>query len=324
MAAIVNHSAECFGRALIMPNLRPPVTTVGQALQYRERILAACEPVGFDPLMALYLTPSTSVEEVRRAAAEPAILGIKLYPARATTNSELGVTDVEQVYPILEAMAEVDLPLMVHGESTEAEVDVFDREARFIDRTLSALVERLPTLRVVLEHVTTEQAVQFVEGARPGVAATITAHHLLYNRNALFDGGLRPDAYCLPVLKRERHRQALLRAATSANPRFFLGTDSAPHPRQHKYSACGCAGIYTAHAALGLYAEAFEAVGALDRLEDFSSRFGAEFYRLPLNAGQLRLEREPWLVPESYPFGGEPVTPLRAGQQVHWRVYFEG
>lgn len=320
MAAVVNHSAACFGRALIMPNLNPPIATVAQALQYRARIVAACGARAFEPLMALYLTPSTSVDEVRRAADEAAIAGFKLYPARATTNSEFGVTDIEQVYPVLEAMAKAELPLMVHGESTNPELDVFDREAHFIEHTLTKLVERLPALRVVLEHVTTEQAVQFIETTRAGVAATITAHHLLYNRNALFEGGLRPDAYCLPVLKREHHRQALLRAATSGSPRFFLGTDSAPHPQRSKYSACGCAGTYTAHAALGLYAEAFESVGALNRLEDFASRFGAEFYRRPLNAGRVYLKRQSWRVPDAYPFGDDCLTPLRAGQQVHWEL----
>ncbi len=324
LKSAVAHSAEYFGRAIIMPNLAPPVETVEQALAYRGRILAACAGSAFEPLMTLYLTANTPVAEVRRAAADPHVHAIKLYPAGATTHSEAGVRSLTAVYPVLEAMAEAQLPLLIHGEVTDPDTDVFDREARFVSETLLPLVERFKTLKVVLEHITTSEAVSFIEGTRDGVAATLTAHHLLYNRNALFRGGVRPDFYCLPVLKRERHRQALLGAATSGNPRFFLGTDSAPHPRAAKHSACGCAGIYTAHAALPLYAEAFESVGALDRLEGFASFYGADFYGLPRNADRIQLVREPWQVPDAYDFGGEPLTPLRAGETVAWRVSGSG
>jgi dihydroorotase len=320
LKSAVAHSAEYFGRAIVMPNLAPPVETVEQALAYRGRILAACAGSAFEPLMTLYLTANTSVAEVRRAAADPHVHAIKLYPAGATTHSEAGVRSLTAVYPVLEAMAELQLPLLIHGEVTDPDTDVFDREARFVSETLLPLVERFATLKVVLEHITTSEAVSFIEGTRDGVAATLTAHHLLYNRNALFRGGVRPDFYCLPILKRERHRQALLGAATSGNPRFFLGTDSAPHPRAAKHSACGCAGIYTAHAALPLYAEAFESVGALARLEGFASFYGADFYGLPRNADRIELVRDAWRVPDTYDFGGELLTPLRAGETVGWRV----
>jgi dihydroorotase len=320
LAAVLAHSAEYFGRAIIMPNLVPPVETVEQALAYRERILQARAGSAFEPLMTLYLTGKTQVAEVRRAAAHPHVHAIKLYPAGATTHSEAGVKTLESVYPVLEAMSEVQLPLLIHGETIDPETDVFDREARFIEQTLAPLVERFPRLKLVLEHITTEEAVSFVSGARPGVAATITAHHLLYDRNAIFRGGIRPDFYCLPILKRERHRRALLQAASSGNPRFFLGTDSAPHARSAKHAACGCAGIYTAHAALPLYARAFESVDALPRLEGFASLFGADFYGLPRNSDRVQLVREPWQVPAAYDFGGEALTPLCAGESLEWRV----
>ncbi len=320
LGSVVRHTAEQFARAIVMPNLAPPIETVEHALAYRERILAACGGVAFEPLMTLYLTPRTSVVEVRRAAKHPHVHAIKLYPAGATTHSEAGVRDLAPLYPVFEAMAAEGLPLLIHGETTDPETDVFDRERAFVEGTLAPLVERFATLRVVLEHITTSEAAAFVAGARSGVAATITAHHLLYDRNALFRGGVRPDFYCLPILKRESHRRALVAAATSRNPRFFLGTDSAPHPQSGKYAACGCAGIYTAHAALGLYAEVFEAAGALDALEGFASCFGADFYGLPRNQERIELVRESWQVPDRYDFGEGFLTPLRAGETVGWRV----
>jgi dihydroorotase len=320
LKAVVAHTAACFARAIVMPNLAPPVETVEQALAYRGRILAALGSSRFEPLMTLYLTARTSPEEVRRAAADPYVHAIKLYPAGATTNSEAGVKRLEPLYPVLEAMSLVGLPLLIHGETTDPDTDVFDREARFVVDVLAPLAERFAGLKIVLEHITTSEAAEFVRGARPGVAATITAHHLLYNRSAIFRGGIRPDLYCLPILKRESHRQALILAATSGNPRFFLGTDSAPHSSLAKHAACGCAGIYTAHAALPLYAEAFESAGALDRLEGFASFFGADFYGLPRNAETIELVREPWQVPERYEFGGEQLTPLRAGESIPWRM----
>lgn len=320
LQSVVAHTAACFARALVMPNLVPPVETLADALAYRERILTACGARRFEPLMSLYLTARTSPDEVRRAAADPRVLAIKLYPAGATTNSEAGVRRLEPLYPVFEAMADAGLVLSIHGETTDPDTDIFDREARFVSDSLTPLVERFPRLRVVLEHITTREAAEYVSRARDGVAATITAHHLLYNRDAIFRGGIRPDLYCLPILKRESHRQALLAAATSGSPRFFLGTDSAPHPRGAKHAACGCAGIYTAHAALPLYAEAFEAAGALDRLEGFASVFGADFYGLPRNTDTLELVREPWRVPDDYELGGERLTPLRAGELVQWRT----
>ena len=321
LACVVPHTARQFGRAIIMPNLKPPVTTTDQALAYRERILAAV-PAGIDfsPLMTLYLTDNTPAEEIRRAKDSGHIHGVKLYPAGATTHSDAGVTDLRKPRAALEAMAELGLPLLVHGEVTDPEVDVFDREALFIERHLAPLLERLPHLKVVLEHITTRQGIEFVEAAPTNVAGTLTAHHLLLNRNAMFSGGLRPHHYCLPVLKRESHRQALVAAATSGSPRFFLGTDSAPHPKHAKESACGCAGMYSAHAAIELYAEAFEAAGALDRLEGFASHFGPDFYGLPRNDTQITLRREDWQVPDSYPLGDETLVPLYAGQTLHWRL----
>jgi dihydroorotase len=320
MAAVVADSARQFGRAIVMPNLRPPVTTVAAALAYRDRIRAALPGgTGFEPLMALYLTDSTAPDEIRRAAEEPGVVAFKLYPAGATTHSDAGVSSLEVVYPALAAMERHAVPLLVHGEVTDPAIDIFDRERVFIDRHLAPLTERFPALRLVLEHITTRDGVQFVEAAGANVGGTLTAHHLLYNRNALLAGGVRPHFYCLPVLKRETHRQALLAAATGGNPKFFLGTDSAPHSRPAKEAACGCAGCYTAHAALELYAEAFDAAGALERLEAFAGFHGPDFYGLPRNATRVALERAAWTVPERLPFGGEDLVPLRAGETLRWR-----
>jgi dihydroorotase len=290
-------------------------------MRYRERILDALpEGSRFSPLMALYLTEHTSPDEIVRASRSEHVAGVKLYPAGATTNAQAGIRGLEQVQDVLDAMQQLDVPLLVHGESTDPSVDVFDRERRFVEDTLAPLCRRFPRLRVVLEHVTSEAAVEFVRGARAGVAATVTAHHLLLDRNAMFEGGLRPHAYCLPVLKRARDRAALLSAATSGDPRFFLGTDSAPHSRTAKEAACGCAGIFTAHAALELYAEAFDSVGALDRLEGFASHFGADFYRLPHNADTVTLQRRAWMVPASYPLADGELVPMRAGESVPWSL----
>jgi dihydroorotase len=321
MAAVLPFTARRFARALVMPNLAPPVTTTAAALSYRERILAAL-PAGadFTPLMSLYLTDATTTQEVDRAAASGAVLGCKLYPAGATTHSDAGVTDVKRIDAVLERMSERELALQVHGEVTDPGVDVFDREARFIDAVLEPLVARHPALRVVFEHVSSRAAVEFVRGARDGVVATVTPHHLLLNRNALFQGGLRPHHYCLPVLKRETDRQALLDAVARGEPRFFLGTDSAPHARRAKESACGCAGIFSAHAALELYAEAFDQLGALACLEDFAAGYGADFYRVPRNRATVTLARRDWSAPGSYPLGGEELVPLRAGEVVHWTL----
>lgn len=318
---VVADSASRFARAIIMPNLRPPVTTVAEALAYRARILECLPPeTAFEPLMTLYLTDSTSPEEIRRVREEPAVAALKLYPAGATTHSEAGVTSLEAVYPVLEAMEREDVPLLVHGEVTDPVIDIFDREAVFIDRHLAPLADRFPGLRIVLEHVTTRDGVEFVRDSGPRIAATLTAHHLLYNRNALLAGGIRPHFYCLPVLKRESHRQALLGAAASGNPKFFLGTDSAPHPVGQKESACGCAGCYTAHAAIELYAEAFEEAGALHRLEAFASFHGPDFYGLPRNRERIVLERRAWTVPGRLPFGATELVPLRAGENLGWRL----
>ncbi|CUA83592.1 MULTISPECIES: dihydroorotase [Gulbenkiania] len=321
MAAVLPDTCRQMGRAIVMPNLRPPVTTVEAAAAYRARILAA-RPAGsrFEPLMTLYLTDNTSAEEIRRARASGFIHGVKLYPAGATTNSDAGVTAIDKAMPALEAMAESGLPLLVHGEVTDPDVDVFDREAVFIERVFEPLVRRLPQLRVVFEHITTREAAEYVAQASANVAATITAHHLLMNRNALFTGGIRPHHYCLPVLKREQHRQALLKAATSGSPRFFLGTDSAPHAQGAKEAACGCAGMYTAHAALELYAEAFEEADALDRLEAFASFHGPDFYGLPRNSETVTLVRESWPVPASLPYGDTVLVPLRAGETLRWKL----
>ncbi|MEO7742835.1 MAG: dihydroorotase [Usitatibacter sp.] len=321
MAAVVGATARQFARAIVMPNLRPPVTTLAQARAYRERILGAL-PRGsaFEPLMTLYLTDNTSAAQIETAGASGIVRAVKYYPAGATTNSDSGVTDIRKCDAALEAMQAAGLPLLVHGEVTDAEIDVFDREAVFLDRTLAPLVKRFPRLQIVAEHITTHEAAAFVERAPENVGATITAHHLLMNRNALFTGGIRPHHYCLPVLKREPHRRALVKAATSGNPKFFLGTDTAPHARSTKENDCGCAGMYTAHAALELYAEAFEAANALDKLEAFASHHGADFYGLPRNAGRVTLEKVEWVVPDEYPFGGGTVVPLRAGQKLGWRL----
>ncbi len=321
MADVVGATAARFGRAIVMPNLRPPVTTVAAAAAYRERILAALpEGRDFTPLMTLYLTDNTSPDEVRAAKASGFVHGIKLYPAGATTNSDAGVTDLRRAYPALEAMQATDLPLLVHGEVTDPEIDVFDREAVFVERVLAPLLADFPGLRVVLEHITTADAATFVVDGPPRLAATVTAHHLLLNRNALLVGGVWPHHYCLPVLKRERHRQALLTAIGSGCARLFLGTDSAPHPRHAKEAACGCAGIYTAHAALELYAEAFAEAGLLDRLEAFAGFHGPDWYGLPRNTGTLTLRRVPQEVPASLRFGDDLLVPFRAGERVAWSL----
>ena len=321
LAAVLPHTARQFARAVVMPNLDPPITTTAQALAYRERIRAA-RPAGsaFEPLMTLYLTEATPPEEIERAKASGAIVGVKLYPAGATTNSASGVQDWRRCEATLARMQELGLPLQVHGEVTDPAVDVFAREAEFIAEVLKPLTTLLPTLKVVFEHVTSAAGVDFVRAAGPQLAATITPQHLLYNRNALFVGGLRPHWYCLPVLKREPDRQALLAAATSGDPKFFLGTDSAPHSRSRKESACGCAGCFTAPHALELYAEAFDAAGALDKLEGFAAQHGADWYGLPRNTGSVTLIRERWRLPEAYPFGAETIVPLRAGEELGWRL----
>ena len=318
---VVGDSARQFARAIVMPNLKPPVTTVVDALAYRERILDAL-PAGspFEPLMTLYLTDTTTADEVRRVAESPLVHAFKLYPAGATTHSDAGVKQLEALYPLFEVMQQLDVPLLIHGEVTDADIDIFDREQVFIDRYLAPLTQRFPALRVVLEHITTREGAQFVRDSRPGIAATITAHHLLYNRNAMLAGGIRPHFYCLPILKREPHRVALLEAATGGNPKFFLGTDSAPHARQAKETACGCAGCYTAHAAIELYAMAFESVNALDTLEAFASFHGADFYRLPRNDRQITLEKSAWTMPEQLSLGSDPLIPFMAGEPVNWRV----
>lgn len=322
LSTVVPHTARRFGRALIMPNLRPPVTTTEQALAYRSRILAAV-PAGleFEPLMTLYLTDNTAPDEIDRAKASGAIIAVKLYPAGATTNSDAGVTAIEKVYPVLERMQRLGVVLCVHGEATDPDVDVFDRELVFIERVLAPLAARFPTLRIVFEHITTADAAGFVRGAGPNIGATITAHHLLLNRNAIFAGGIRPHHYCLPVLKRETHRRALVEAAASGNPKFFLGTDSAPHSRSAKEAACGCAGCYTAHAGIELYAEAFDQAGALDNLEGFASLNGPAFYGLPPNSERITLVKDSWEVPAAYDYPGDDVlVPLRAGERVTWRL----
>jgi dihydroorotase len=321
MRDAVRHTAKSFARAIVMPNLKPPVTTVEAAGEYRARILEALGPrAAFEPLMTLYLTDRTSQEDIRRAAGSGFVRAVKYYPAGATTNSDSGVTALERAFAALEAMQKHDLPLLVHGESTQPGVDVFDRERAFVESSLETIVRTFPALRVVLEHATTREAVEFVSASGPKIAATLTAHHLLYNRNSIFEGGIRPHYYCLPVLKREEHRRALLAAAAGDTGRFFLGTDSAPHPRGLKEHACGCAGIFTAHAAIELYAEAFEAAGALERLEAFASFNGADFYGLPRNRDTITLVKEAWTVPGEYPFGESTVVPLRAGESVSWRV----
>ena len=321
LASVIGHTAHRFARAIVMPNLKPPVTTVAQAEDYRGRILASL-PAGmrFEPLMTLYLTEDTLAEEIVRAKDSSTVFAVKYYPAGATTNSQSGVRELSRVYPVLEAMERHDLPLLLHGEVTDPDIDIFDRERVFIERHLLPLQARFPALRMVLEHITTRDAVEFVSGAPANVAATITAHHLLLNRNALFEGGMRPHNYCAPILKRETHRTALLKAATSGDTHFFLGTDSAPHPREAKETDCGCAGLYTAHAALEFYAEAFEQAGQLDRLEAFASFHGPDFYRLPRNQDRIAIERTPWIVPGEYPLAGSTCKPMRAGESVAWSV----
>jgi dihydroorotase len=309
-----------------MPNLTPPAATVAQGLAYRNRIVAAMQnlPRQFEPLMTLYLTDKTDAAEIRLAAATAGVHAVKLYPAGATTNSAAGVAQLESLYPTLAAMEEVDLPLLVHGEVTDREIDIFDREKVFIDRHLLPITKRFPALRVVLEHITTSDAVQFVTAANAKVAATITAHHLLFNRNDMLVGGIRPHYYCLPVLKRNTHQLALQKAAISGNPKFFLGTDSAPHSTASKEHSCGCAGVYTAHAAIELYAEIFEQLDALDKLEAFASHFGADFYRLPRNSDTITLRKQSWEVPAQMPLGETALTPLRAAQTVAWQVIERG
>jgi dihydroorotase len=323
LASVIGATANVFRRAIVMPNLRPPVTTVDAAASYRDRILAACAAAGiadFTPLMTLYLTDNTSPDEVKRAKTSGFVHAFKYYPAGATTNSDAGVTRLERAYPALAEMEAEGVVLCVHGEATGPEVDAFDRERVFVEQSLAQVASDFPGLRIVVEHLTTREAVQFVADAGPNVAATITPQHLLYSRNALFAGGLRPHLYCLPILKRESHRQALVAAATSGNPQFFLGTDSAPHSRDTKEHACGCAGCYSAPIALPLYAEAFEDAGALDKLEGFASFFGADFYRLPRNSDQVTLVRQDTAVPPQLPFGEGAIVPLRAGENVRWRV----
>ena len=322
LQTVVPHTAAQFGRALIMPNLKPPVTSTAQALAYRERIHAAATAAGyagFEALMTLYLTDHLPADEILRAK-DAGIVGVKLYPAGATTNSDAGVTDMRKTYATLEAMQRVGMPLLVHGEVTSSDIDLFDREAVFIDRQLIPLRRDFPALKVVFEHITTREAAQYVQSAEGAIAASITAHHLLYNRNAIFTGGIRPHYYCLPVLKREIHRQALMDAATQGSPRFFLGTDSAPHATHLKEHASGCAGCYTAHAAIELYASAFEAAQALDKLEAFASFHGPDFYGLARNTGQITLRRESWTPPESYAFAETSLKPLAGGEVLHWRM----
>ena len=320
MQSVLPDTARAFGRAIAMPNLRPPVVSVADAMAYRGRLLAAAAGTAFEPLMTLYLTDNTPPEEIRRARESGFVHAVKYYPAGATTHSDSGVTELTCAYPAIAAMEEVGMPLLLHGEVVDPEVDVFDREAVFIDRHLTRLMKDFPRLKIVLEHITTHQAAAFVVAAPANVAATVTVHHLLYNRNAMFRGGIRPHLFCLPVLKREQHRQALVAAAISGNPKFFLGTDSAPHALGAKETACGCAGIYSAHAAIELYAEAFEDAGALDRLEAFASFYGADFYGLPRHTDTLTLKRESWEAPASLKMGEESLVPLRAGEAIRWRV----
>jgi len=321
MGAVLADSARRFARAIVMPNLKPPITTTELALRYRDRIRALLAGgVQFEPLMTLYLTDNTRPDEIERAKASGVVHAVKYYPAGATTNSESGVTDLRRCHDTFLAMQACGMPLLVHGEVTDPQVDVFDRERVFLERVLAPLLERFPRLRVVVEHITTREAVRFVETAPARVAATITAHHLLLNRNALLAGGVRPHHYCLPVLKREVHRRALVKAAASGNPKFFLGTDSAPHARHTKETDCGCAGIYTAHAAIELYAEAFAAAGALERFADFASRFGADFYGLARNTGRITLIEEAWRVASDLPFGADRLVPFRAGEHVNWKL----
>lgn len=321
MHSVIPHTAHQFGRAIIMPNLKPPVTSTQAARAYQQRILDALPATTrFKPLMTLYLTDELSADEIIKAAVDDCVHAVKYYPAGATTNSDSGVTDIKHASAALDAMQKSGLPLLVHGEVTSNDVDIFDREAVFIDQVLAPLSRQFPALKIVLEHITTQQGIAFVEASDSNIAGTLTAHHLLLNRNAIFAGGIRPHHYCLPILKREQHRQALLQAAISGNPKFFLGTDSAPHSRHAKESACGCAGMYTAHAAIELYAEAFEQAGALDRLEGFASFFGPDFYGLARNKDTITLRKTSWTVPDYYPLGNEQIVPMRAGELINWRL----
>jgi len=330
--AVIDHTARCFGRALIMPNLSPPVTSTREALAYRQQILSSIKtPCNFDPVMTLYLTDNTSVDTVKDAANSDHVVGFKLYPAGATTNSDSGVTNVSRIMPILESMAEHHLVLQVHGEVTDPHIDIFDREAEFIDQVLSPVHREIPELKIVFEHITSRQAAEFVIASPDNIAATITPHHLMYSRNDLFEGGIRPHFYCLPILKRHEHRLALLDAATSGNTSFFLGTDSAPHVQGRKETACGCAGIYSAHAAIELYAEVFEAMDALDKLEGFASFYGADFYGVPRNTEKITLARQDWQVPAFYQVGSSDnnpgmsqLVPMRAGETIRWRLCDKG
>ena len=321
MASVLPDTARQFARAIVMPNLRPPVTTTEQAQAYRTRILAVL-PAGmsFEPLMTLYLTDNTSADEIRKAKASGIVHAVKLYPAGATTNSDAGVTDIRKTYAALEEMQRCGMPLLVHGEVTDPSIDVFDREAVFIERVMQPLLKDMPALRVVFEHITTKDAAQFVASAPDNIAATLTPQHLLYNRNAMLVGGIRPHYYCLPILKRETHREALVQAATSGSKKFFLGTDSAPHAQHTKENACGCAGCYSAHNAIELYAEAFEQAGALDKLEAFAGYYGADYYGLPRNTAKVTLRKEDWQVPASVGFGEHRLVPLRAGETMRWRL----
>ena len=321
LKTVIPHTARYFARAIIMPNLKPPVTTTEQALAYRERIVSAT-PTGsnFQALMTLYLTDNTDPKEIQKAKDSGYVHAMKYYPAGATTNSDAAVTDIRKTYAVLEAMEAADLPLLLHGEVTNNEIDIFDREAVFIDKILIPLTKRFPKLKMVLEHITTKQAAEFINSAPDNITATITPQHLLYNRNAIFKGGIRPHYYCLPVLKREQHRQALVDAVSSGSHKFFLGTDSAPHSQTNKESACGCAGIYSAHAAIEFYAEAFEQAGALDKLEGFASFYGADFYSLPRNTNKITLQKKEWTVPDSYELDNETLIPLRAGETISWQI----
>ncbi len=321
LKTVLPHTARQFARAIIMPNLKPPVTTVAQAITYREEILQAV-PAGIDftPLMTLYLTASTTVTEIKKAVESDHVYAFKLYPAGATTNSDSGVADIKAIYPLLVAMEKHDIPLLIHGEVTDEQCDIFDRERVFVDTSLTDIVDNFPGLRIVVEHVSTTEAVQFVQAASANVAATITPQHLLFNRNAILVGGIRPHYYCLPIIKREQHRLALVAAATSGNPKFFLGTDSAPHLTSLKETACGCAGCYSAHAALELYADVFESAGSLDKLEGFASFYGADFYRLPRNSGKVTLEKISWRIPSCYGENGNTITPLKADEELSWKM----
>ncbi len=322
LKTVINHSAQQFARAIIMPNLPTPITTVKQALAYQREILqATSEPYNFTPLMVLYLTNSTSIEEIQQVATSNIVHAFKLYPAGATTHSAQGITDLNTVFPLFAEMEKYNIPLLIHGEVTDPDIDIFDRERIFIEQKLSLIQKNFPNLRIVLEHVTTKEAVQFIQEMPETLAATITPQHLLYNRNALLVGGIKPHYYCLPILKREKHRQALIKAATSGNPKFFLGTDSAPHLTHNKENSCGCAGCYSAHAAIELYAEVFEQESALDKLEGFASFYGADFYQLPRNHQTITLEKTDWQVPKSYIISDtNTLTPLKAGEILHWKL----